>query len=179
VEITSLATLSTALDELHRIYTVPHIVITSVTFTNGATKMVCAGSSITSTGAGRKFVVDVPIIDGFFSGTGDLFAALTLARLREHSAAAGLLDVGGWIPPDETATLDLPLTKAVEVVLGSIHLVLKKTKRARDRILDAQGLEPGEKERHVQVTRASELRLVQSQEELLRPNLKYSATVLP
>lgn len=159
-------------------YLIPHIVITSVTF-DGASKMACAGSSITSSGASRKFVVDVPIIDGFFSGTGDLFAALTLARLREHSAAAGLLSTAGWIPPDETATLDLPLAKAVEVVLGSMHLVLKKTKSTRDRILLSQAAEQGEKERHVQVTRASELRLVQSQEELLRPGLRYEATVLP
>lgn len=140
--------------------------------------MACAGSSITSTGASRKFVVDVPIIDGFFSGTGDLFAALTLTRLREYSAAAGLLGSKSWIPPDETETLDLPLVKAIEVVLGSMHLVLQKTRSARDRILERAGEEKGERERHVQVTRASELRLVQCQEELVRPGLKFPATLL-
>ena len=45
-----------------------HVVITSVTFTNGDKKMLCAGSSATSSGVPRKFVFNVEIIDGFFSG---------------------------------------------------------------------------------------------------------------
>lgn len=144
--------------------------------------MKCAGSSRTSSGAARKFVVDVPIIDGFFSGAGDLFAALTLARLRQFSAEAGLLRCKGWVPPDDVEPLDLPLARAIQVVLGSMHMVLEKTKEARDSILKPQqpagddGLD--DKGRHVAVTRASELRLVQSQAELVAPAMTYKAAVL-
>lgn len=171
VKVNSLESLSRAIDELHLIYKIPHVVITSVTFTNGAQKMKCAGSSMTSSGASRKFVIDVPIIDGFYSGTGDLFAALTLARLREFSSEAGLLETKSWTPPDETQALDLPLARAIEVVLESMHLVLEKTKAARDRIL-AAGDEPEDPvARRIRNTRASELRLVQSRKELLAPGL--------
>ena len=177
VKVDSIESLSQAIDALHAMYRVPHVVITSVTFTNGAAKMKCAGSSMTAAGAARKFIIDVPIIDGFYSGTGDLFAALTLARLREHSAAAGLLGVPGWAPPDATPPLELPLARAIEVVLASMNLVLQKTRAARDRELAVGTVEEGMAE-HVRVTRASELRLVQSQRELLSPGLSYKATVL-
>jgi pyridoxine kinase len=179
VKVDSLESLSRAIDELHRAYKVPHVVITSVTFANGTQKMKCAGSSMTSSGASRKFVVDVPIIDGFYSGTGDLFAALTLARLRLYSSAAGLLETKSWSPPDETQALDLPLARAIEAVLGSMHQVLEKTKAARDRILSA-GSEPEDPvAKHIRTTRASELRLVQSRMELLRPDTTlFKATVL-
>lgn len=133
---------------------------------------------MTSSGASRKFIIDVPIIDGFYSGTGDLFAALTLARLREYSGNAGLLEKDGWAPPDEIQPLDLPLAKAIEVVLASMGLVLEKTKKARDFMLvNSKALE-GMAE-HVRDTRASELKLVQSQKELLYPpEGSYKAVVL-
>lgn len=183
IKVDSTETLSRAIDALHASYGLPHVVITSVTFTNGAQKMKCAGSSMTSSGAARKFMVDVPIIDGFYSGTGDLFAALTLARLRQFSAEAGLLHSKSWVPPDDIEPLDLPLARAIQVVLGSMHMVLEKTKEARDCILKRQQL-PGDegeldsKERHVAVTHASELRLVQSQVELVAPVMAYKAAVL-
>ena len=193
----SIASLSTAIDALHRLYSVPHVVITSVTVpsvtsssstTSTATEekeeeeeektMFCAGSTIVaSSGASRKFVVDVPLIDGFYSGTGDLFAALTLARLREGSAAAGLLLREGWIPDDAVPALDLPLAKAVEKVLGSMHSVLERTRDARDVELAAAAA-AGSARDHRAVTKASELRLVQSQKELLRPVAICSARIL-
>ncbi|KAF8245977.1 Ribokinase-like protein [Wilcoxina mikolae CBS 423.85] len=178
IKVDSIETLSRAIDSLHTTYKIPHVVITSVTFTNGAQKMKCAGSSMTSTGAARKFIIDVPIIDGFFSGTGDLFAALTLARLREFSDVAGLLEEKSWMPPDEVETLDLPLTKAIEVVLGSMHMVLEKTREARDRILEKEKGGKDEAKKHVAYTRASELRLVQCQKEILTPGMGYKAVVL-
>jgi len=162
--------------------------------------MKCAGSSMTSTGTSRKFIVDIPIIDGFYSGTGDLFAALTLARLREYSDLAGLLGTKSWAPSDETTALDLPLTKAIEVVLGSMHMVLEKTRETRDRVMKREEEterdrvmkreeeterdrvvkeeEAKELKKHVAYTRASELRLVQCQKELLTPVMVFKAVVL-
>jgi pyridoxine kinase len=178
VTVDSIASLCTAIDTLHRLYSVPHIVITSViipstTAAAAAENMFCAGSTITSSGASRKFIVDVPVIDGFYSGTGDLFAALTLARLREGSAAAGLLSRKGWVPDDAVAPLELPLTKAVEKVLGSMHCVLEETREARD--VELAGIAGKD---HRAVTKASELRLVRRQKELLQPVVVRSARIL-
>lgn len=136
--------------------------------------MYCAGSTRTSDAKSRKFVIEVPVIDGFFSGTGDLFAGLTLARLREQSEIAGLLGVDSWIPSDDIAAVDLPLAKAVQGVLASMNGVLVRTKTERDRILqemEATGQFEGkdQKEVHIMRTRASELRLVQSRRELMDP----------
>lgn len=145
--------------------------------------MKCAGSTKTSTGVPRKFVIDVSIIDGFFSGTGDMFAALTLARFREEAEEAGLLETGSWLSPDEVEPLDLPLAKAIGKVLGTMGLVLLKTKEARDRKLgllrsSVADEELDERARHVRITKASELRLVQSQKELVDPGVVCQAAVL-
>jgi len=179
VKVDSIESLSRAIDEIHRIYKVPHVVVTSVTFTNGAEKMKCAGSSMTPSGVSRKFIFGVPIIDGFYSGTGDLFAALTLARLRQFSAEAGLLETKSWTPPEEVQALDLPLAKAIGVVLGSMHLVLEKTRDVRDRILASETGDVDAMGAHVRTTRASELRLVQCQKELVAPELAFKAVLLP
>lgn len=179
----SVESLSHAIEEIHRVYKVPHIIITSVTFGGGDKRMKCAGSTKTSTGASRKFIIDVPIIDGFFVGTGDLFAALTLARFRDEASKAGLLETVSWLSPDEVGPLDLPLAKTAEKVLGSMGLVLLKTKEARDGKLGLlRGLvadeELDERARHIRVMKASELRLVQSQKELLDPEVNFRVTKL-
>lgn len=137
--------------------------------------MFCAGSSRTYSNASRKFFVEVPVIDGFFSGTGDLFAGIMLARLRELSSAAGLSEKPSWLPGDDIVEPEgLPLAKAVQSVLASMNGVLLKTKAARDEVLEQwesegrfEGKEPMEV--HVMRTRASELRLVQCREELMKP----------
>ncbi|RPB10117.1 Ribokinase-like protein [Morchella conica CCBAS932] len=174
VKVDSLESLSQALTTLHQTYKVPHVIITSVTFGTSDKKMECAGSTVTSTGSSRKFVVDVSIIDGFFSGTGDMFAALTMARFRAEAEADGLLGTASWMSPDGVDALELPLARAVEKVLGSMHNVLLKTQEVRDRRMATlraavpdEALE--ERARHVRLTKASELRLVQSQRELLDP----------
>ncbi|TGZ82189.1 Ribokinase-like protein, partial [Ascodesmis nigricans] len=173
ISVTSLDSLSTAIDTLHSRYNLPHVIVTSVTLPNSNT-MYCAGSTRTSTSQSRKFLIEVPLIDGFFSGTGDLFAALTLARLREKSEDAGLLKTDSWLPGDDVAPVDLPLAKAVQGVLASMNGVLIRTKTERDRILqgmEEKGLFVGKdhKEKHIMTTRASELRLVQSRRELMDP----------
>jgi pyridoxine kinase len=142
--------------------------------------MMCAGSSKASDGKSRKFVVNVPIIDGFYSGTGDLFAALTLSILRKESAAMGLVEVQSWLPPDYIPALELPLTRSIERVLGSMHLVIEKTRQARDDMVqkESEGKIMDPKEAHIRNTRRSELRLIQSQQALLAPTVKYTAEEL-
>lgn len=177
----SVESLSRAIEELHRVYKVPHIIITSVTLGDSGKQMKCAGSTKKSTGASRKFIVDVPVIDGSFSGAGDLFAALTLARFRDEAGKAGLLETASWLSPDEVGPLDLPLAKTTEKVLGSMGLVLLKTKDARDGKMNLlRGLVPDEEldecARRIRLSKASELRLVQCQKELLDPGVIVRAT---
>jgi pyridoxine kinase len=75
----------------------------------------------------------VPAIDCFFSGTGDMFAALILVRLREAVfTTEGLSDIGAWVSGDDVESKELPLAKAAEKVLASMHVILDITKAKRD-----------------------------------------------
>ena len=125
---------------------------------------------------------NVEIIDGFFSGTGDMFAALTLARFREEAEKGALEVAQSWRCDDAVGPLELPLCKAIGRVLGSMHLVLVQTRLARDRILRKMKIKVGEvevgSEEFVRLTKASELRLVQCQSELKDPEIGYEAALL-
>ncbi|MCJ1479819.1 putative pyridoxal kinase [Lambiella insularis] len=175
VQITSLGALKEAVGKLHREHRVPHIVVTSVSFDASSPTLSVVGSTRRADGSPRFFAVDVPRIDCFFSGTGDMFAALTVVRLREAVAAAGLSDVVSWVSPDDVGAADLPLAKAVEKVLASMHAVLRKTKTAMGETL--KGMEGGaldmeevsEKRMHLRRTKASEVRLVRNLDDLRHP----------
>ncbi|KAF8453498.1 Ribokinase-like protein [Terfezia claveryi] len=182
IKIDSLSSLSLAIDTLHSLYQIPHIVITSVTFSpdfsTDAEEMLCAGSSIISTGASRIFFLPVPIIPGIFVGTGDMFSALTLARFREQAELAGLLDTESWLSDDSVEAVELPLARALEQVLGSMHRVLERTRVVRDRKLEAMVLGEDKKMDNVRRMKASELQLVKGQSDLLQPGDDYKALPL-
>lgn len=140
------------------------------------------GSTATSTGTPRLFRVTVPALPVFFSGTGDMFAALLVARLREAAQAGDVLDRPSWKSEDHVKGCELPLAKATEKVLASMGAVLKDTARhyeAVKRSLDAppemnEGKgEAGEKaretERHLRLTRAAEVRVVRNARVLREP----------
>lgn len=179
IKVDSLSSLSLAIDTLHSLYQIPHIVITSVTFPSAssteAEEMLCAGSSITSTGASRKFFLPVPIIPGVFVGTGDMFSALTLARFREQAELSGLLDTESWLSDDSVKVTALPLARALEQVLGSMHRVLERTRVVRDRKRAAMALEEDKKMDNVRMMKVSELQLVKGQRDLLQPGNDYKA----
>ena len=132
----------------------------------------------------RLFKIDVPAIDCFFSGTGDMFAALTVARLREAIADRNLASTKSWISPDDVEAVDLPLAKAAEKVLGSMQAVLEKTKKARDETLESMGGPMGaiekdsEKGLHLRKTKAAEVRVVRNQFDLRDPQVTYRAQSL-
>lgn len=95
------------------------------------------GSTSTSEGKPRPFVLRIPKLPVFFSGTGDMFAALMVARLRAECDTAGLLDRRGWTPDDEVDAAETPLAKATTKVLSSMQMVLEETKKAHDREMGA------------------------------------------
>ncbi|KAL1311568.1 hypothetical protein AAFC00_001686 [Neodothiora populina] len=207
VKITDYASLATAIETLHRKYRVPHVLITSVTlpptttstpqnqsrasspFVNSANalqsgKLSIVGSTATSDLKPRLFRLTVPALPVFFSGTGDMFAALMVARLRESCQAADLLTTNHWQSPDDVEATELPLAKAAEKVLASMHAVLVKTMNARSeelKRLDDEakhelnvgiGEEAGQDkslQRHLRLTKAAEVRVVRNWRDLVEP----------
>lgn len=142
------------------------------------------GSTTQADGSPRLFRIDVPALDCFFSGTGDMFAALTVARLREAVAAAGddLRTTKSWVSPDNVAPSNLPLAQATIKVLSSMHDVLERTMEARDAELavsvpaqngDASPEEQHQSE-HLRRTKAAEVRLVRNTRFLRDPRVQFS-----
>lgn len=132
----------------------------------------------------RLFRLTVPALPVFFSGTGDMFAALMVGRLREACQSADLLSTNHWQSPDDVPATELPLAMAAAKVLASMHAVLAKTMDFRsgelrkleeesDRELNVGvGEEAGEyktKQRHLRLTKAAEVRVVRNWRDLVEP----------
>jgi len=101
-----------------------------------------------------------------------MFSALTTVRLREAAEVFSppLLGTKSWMPPDEVSATDLPLAKATEKVLASMHAVLEKTAEARAKELgDTEGDDEDEHRTHLKRTRASEIRVVSCADLLRNP----------
>ncbi|PFH59762.1 hypothetical protein XA68_11917 [Ophiocordyceps unilateralis] len=134
ITIVDMKSLTAAIQALHDQYRVPHVVITSVRLDaphQPAGHLAVVGSSIKSDGQARLFRIVFPSIDAYFSGTGDMFGALVTVRMREAVAAVpGLSLRPSWLSDDETPALELPLTRATEKVLASMHDVLSRTRDA-------------------------------------------------
>lgn len=198
VKIHDMASMKQAITQLHQIYRVPHILITSIklpqTAANTPTarsegkannvKLSVIGSTATSDFQPRLFRIAVTALPIMFSGTGDMFAALTVSRLREAAHEAGLLETSSWRSSDDVAGPELPLAKAAEKVLASMQAVLKdtaehydvaakKTQASLDAELNEGIGEEAESERatlqHLKLTRAAEVRVVRNMKALRDP----------
>jgi pyridoxine kinase len=197
-KITCLRDIATAVEALHRNYQVPHVIITSIrlspnsdtTLPSTATTpegeeetMTIIGSTSRSDHTPRMFRIDIPAFPVFFSGTGDMFAALTVARLRQAVFEAGLQSTQRWKSPDEVEATELPLAKASEKVLASMQSVLGKTYeyykvavKGIEAAEDIEGLgtgeealKNGEQKRHLRRTKAAEVRVVRHVRDLIYP----------
>lgn len=192
--ITDIRSLAVAIRTLHTDYRIAHIIITSIRLSSqtGRTTsstadgeketMTCIGSSATSDFQPRLFRIDINAIPTFFSGTGDMFAALTVARLRAEVAAAHVDNNNGWRSPDDVDPTDLPLAKAAEKVLASMQTVLNKTYHAmqeetkeleeKDQHMGLgkgeENLEAEEKRKRLLRTKAAEVRVVRNVQDLRR-----------
>lgn len=195
VRIHDMSSLTQAITSLHQTYRVPHILITSVKLpptaastptttsddASSEAKLSIIGSSATSDMYPRLFRITVPALPIMLSGTGDMFAALTVSRLREAAHNAGLLQTQSWRSPDDIPGSDLPLAKAAEKVLASMHAVLKDTatyyeaftKQSNPELNGGVGEEAEDEERatlrHLQITRAAEVRVVRNARALREP----------
>ncbi|KAJ4163869.1 hypothetical protein LMH87_005573 [Akanthomyces muscarius] len=180
VKITDMDSLAAAIQALHTKHRVPHVVITSVSIASPdvpAGHLCVVGSTMTSTGGARLFKAVFPSIDCYFCGTGDMFGALVTVRMREAAATSpSLMARGSWVSDDDVAAVDLPLARATEKVLASMHEVLTHTKDAMqgvvDRTLAAMATEEersGEKQRMLAGKKAAELQLVRNLDCLRTP----------
>jgi pyridoxine kinase len=184
VTITDFKSLAEAIRVLHRSHQVPHIIITSVRDyeKSDEAELSIVGSTADSHFNPRLFRLKVPAFPVFFSGTGDMFAALMVARLREACLAAHLLSTAHWQSPDHVVATELPLAKAAEKVLSSMHTVLKKTMESRQkelqRLQSADELNTGigdeadkdnAKAKYLRLTKAAEVRVVRNWKDLVYP----------
>jgi pyridoxine kinase len=177
-------TLKEAITVLHERYRIPHILITSVSLPSPGAEphLSVIGSTITSTATPRIFRVTVPAIDCHFNGTGDMFAALMVVRLREAVCKAdGLVHKAAWISDDEVQATELPLARATEKVLASMHNILLKTKQKKDIEVGKYTAKTGEraqedpKQFKLVVAKASEVSIVRNLDSLGNPSVKFTA----
>jgi pyridoxine kinase len=180
-----MASLEEAIRVLHTNYHVPHIIITSVNLATPdipAKHLCVVGSTTTSQGRARIFKLVFPAFDCYFSGTGDMFSAMMVARMREAVfATEGLRTKASWVSDDSVDALDLPLARAAEKVLGTMHEILFETAERMKRELakvDVAGLEASEdgaKRLHVMRSRLAELQLVRHLNSLHSPTKVFKA----
>ncbi|TRX90178.1 hypothetical protein FHL15_008906 [Xylaria flabelliformis] len=212
VAITDFASLERAIEVLHDTYNVPHIVITSVSLpirsasqTPSTTRppsptqsqlpststMSVVGSTRTSDRKPRLFTIQFPVFNAYFSGTGDMFAALMVVRMREavaYSAGDSTKRAASWVSPDDVEPTSLPLARAAEKVLASMHEVLERTCEhmsadldgAVSRLAARRGVSDdvirAESETiHLLKSRAAELKLVRNLSCLREPTIEYRA----
>ncbi|KAF2028120.1 Ribokinase-like protein [Setomelanomma holmii] len=141
------------------------------------------GSTATSDFKPRLFRIDTPQLPLFFSGTGDMFAALTTPRLIEAvQAVPELSSKPSWRSPDDVPAEELPLAKAVQKVLASMQSILGQTtetchakmaaydaRAAKEGRGDAEADEESAKKRHLALMNASEVKVVRYVKELIDP----------
>ena len=211
-----MASIGRAIQVMHERFAVPHIVITSVSLPPPAppvSSLSVVGSSMTSDRRARAFKIVFPAIDCYFSGTGDMFAALMVVRMREavhnnhhargqpqqqqNGVVPSLSEREAWLSDDSVEALDLPLAKAAEKVLASMHEVLSKTAENIERSMQktragvaaaaevdgvgadaAAEAEAERKKVHLLKSKAAELRLVRHLDSLRYPKVEFRATRL-
>lgn len=188
VKITDMDSLTNAIQVLHDTYHIPHVVITSVKILapdvpNSHLSVV--GSTMTSTGRVRLFKIIFPAIDCYFSGTGDMFAALMVIRMRQAvSSIPGLSEKASWLSGDDAPTLELPLVRAAETVLASMHELLSRTSQSMEKVVERTTKGMSEEERKnegkmdVVRSKGAELQLVRNLECLRAPEVQFRAKTI-
>jgi pyridoxine kinase len=150
---------------------------------NEAENLTIIGSTSTSDFSPRLFRIDTPQLPLFFSGTGDMLAALIIPRLIEAvQATPDLSSKASWKSPDDVTAEDLPLAKACQKVLASMQAILAKTAEScqeKMKLYDERAEKEGRrgeekdeevvKKRHLALMNASEVKVVRYVKDMVDP----------
>ncbi|PHH64375.1 hypothetical protein CDD82_1773 [Ophiocordyceps australis] len=185
VKIDDMTSLTQAIQALHNTYRTPHIIITSVKLSapdHPEHHLCVVGSSMASNGAARLFKIVFPSINCYFCGTGDMFGALITMRMREAvEQVPGLSSRASWLSDDDISGVDLPLARATEKVLDSMHVTLSRTRDGMAAIMERTRVAMTDEERldasnaHIMQAKAAELQLVRNLDCLQNPLAKFEA----
>ncbi|GAA6020657.1 hypothetical protein JCM8202_004529 [Rhodotorula sphaerocarpa] len=193
VKILDAASLKAALKTFHERYRLPNIVISAVSLdlteleklgfpvhadgfadlAPSSRMLVCSGSTLVS-GPGEPvksvaFGVAFPELAEHYEGVGDVFSSLVAGRFPSYD------------DPAFAEHAVSPLAHTVELAIASLQGILTKTRQhalalannRTDAIVPREGETADERVRRL---RTVELRLVQSQQEILNPTINYRAT---
>lgn len=186
VKIISAASLLLALRTFHERYRILHIIISAVSLPSSelallgfppSQSLLCAGSSLLSPpGAPLStvaFGIAFPELAEHYEGVGDVFSSLILARFPPVVAP----------PPSPSDHPISPLARTAELAIASLQGVLGHTRthalmlaKGRPEAIVAREGEGAEE--RVRRLRMVELRLVQSQKEILDPVVSFPAVRL-
>lgn len=169
------ASLQTALTALHKTYSVPHVVISSIPLkpwliniippdsrpsTPDQDFLLCITSSQNTSSddvLSEIHICRIPLIPGYFSGVGDLFSALVLAHFKSRTTST-------------ESTPESPLAHATSLALTKTHAILQLTHEyastlpPEDRTTTDEELDAKEPERKIRRMKGRELRLIQGQD---------------
>lgn len=121
-----------------------------------------------------------------------MFAALMVVRMREavaYSTADGdVRHTASWLSPDDVAPTNLPLARAAEKVLASMHEVLARTceqipsdlaaavtRLASRRGVSEDAVSADSESMHLLKSHAAELKLARNLACLREPTIEYRA----
>ncbi|ORY39969.1 pyridoxal kinase [Rhizoclosmatium globosum] len=150
-----------ALDKLHSLGP-KTVVITSVDWGAGSqTWSMFVSHSSTNSDSVTRFKIDFPRLVGSFTGTGDLFAALLLARIIDEEA-------GNVITPKS-------LIRACELAVATMHHVLLETVERMNG--QSQGL-GSDAERGGKNVKYRELSVIDSRKWIENPTLEFKAVMI-
>ncbi|KAJ2644430.1 hypothetical protein GGF44_000634 [Coemansia sp. RSA 1694] len=163
MKITSMLDAKRACDKLHS-FGVPNVVITSINVEGDSSRLHLIGSERNQeTGATHQFCISFPKLDGYFTGSGDFFAALMLAR---HASLAPQFS-GGRMGA---------LARACELATATQAGVMSATRgyqAATGVPISATNLVRGS--RPADMVRGFELRIIPSQHLITNPAMVFTA----
>ncbi|EEB05251.1 pyridoxine-pyridoxal-pyridoxamine kinase [Schizosaccharomyces japonicus yFS275] len=156
-----------AINAIHTRYHIPIVVITSFADSDDEEKLRCMASMKIGNSC-QPFYFIFDYISGFFTGTGDLFASMLLAKTA-HAVGdlfhkiTELRSNDIQLSSDDKQRLRQGFESAVGQVLTSMHKVITNTKE----YLDAQvSKDPSLLNNQFLLNNARELRIIQSQQEI-------------
>ena len=178
IKLNTLSDVKKALNHLHRNYDVKNIIITSIELSSNVKGSQL--STIISSSDKDSFktrILQYPILQGYYSGVGDLFSALLLANYELVRNSVKVTTDNS----DDFNSIKI-LSEATERTVNSIQGVLENTRKYASSVLpqdidvDAEG-EEGVLKRVIR-QKERELRIIQSQDLIKVPIIEYKSKQL-